>query len=48
LTQKEIFGAIWLRKHKMFDEVFAGGSGVGAGAGRADEAAAQSLDEQYQ
>ena len=25
LTQKEIFGAIWLRKHKMFDVVFAGG-----------------------
>jgi segregation and condensation protein A len=25
LTQKEIFGAIWLRKHKMFDEVFLAG-----------------------
>ena len=25
LTQKELFGAIWLRKHKMFDVVFAGG-----------------------
>ncbi len=25
LTQKEIFSAIWLRKHKMFDEVFRNG-----------------------
>ena len=25
LTQKEIFGSITLRKHKMFDVVFAGG-----------------------
>ena len=24
LTQKELFGAIVLRKHKMFDAVFAG------------------------
>jgi hypothetical protein len=33
LTQKEMFGAILLRKHKMFDSVFAG------------EAESQAVDE---
>ena len=44
LTQKEIFGSIWLRKHKMFDEVF---SGAGPLAHGADEGSPQSIDEQY-
>ena len=28
LVQQEIFGKIWLRKHKMFDVVFAGGESI--------------------
>ena len=36
LTQKEIFGAIRLRKHKMFDVVFLGGN-------RQSEAASDTL-----
>jgi segregation and condensation protein A len=55
LTQKEIFGAIWLRKHKMFDEVFRDGVGDPEDTGR-DEAQAklaaespnESTDEQSQ
>ena len=45
LTQKEIFGSIWLRKHKMFDEVFSGEGPYGHGA---EEESSQSIDEQYQ
>jgi len=44
LTQKEIFGSIWLRKHKMFDEVFAGAGPLAHGA---DEGSPQAIDEQY-
>jgi len=52
LTQKEIFGAIWLRKHKMFDAVFRAGD-IGPGdAGREDdpqaESPTESTDEQSQ
>jgi segregation and condensation protein A len=53
LMQKELFGAIVLRKHKMFDAVF---SADGAGDGAAETAAAieplkeplKEIDEQYQ
>jgi segregation and condensation protein A len=45
LTQKEIFGAIWLRKHKMFEEVFAAG---GQEAQPAEPEEAKAIDEQYQ
>jgi len=52
LTQKEIFGAIWLRKHKMFDEVFRAGVADPEGTLRQDEAPAESpaesIDEQSQ
>jgi len=52
LTQKELFGAIVLRKHKMFDSVFAGeGAGDGAGNGAQGQPASEPLkeiDEQYQ
>jgi len=52
LTQKENFGAIWLRKHKMFDEVFQAGIADPEGAERNDEASAESstesIDEQSQ
>jgi segregation and condensation protein A len=44
LTQKEIFGAIWLRKHKMFDEVFRDGVD-GLYDGRSAETPAESLTE---
>jgi len=48
LTQKELFGAIILRKHKMFDSVFAGdGAGDGA-AGQPAEQPLKEIDEQYQ
>jgi segregation and condensation protein A len=45
LTQKENFGAIWLRKHKMFDEVFRAGIADPEGAERNDEAPAESPTE---
>jgi segregation and condensation protein A len=43
LVQQELFSKIWLRKHKMFDVVFAGGESI-------SDAATESLrgiDEQY-
>jgi segregation and condensation protein A len=44
LTQKELFGAIFLRKHKMFDAVFSGEGGAeNAGAEPVEE-----INEQYQ
>jgi len=45
LVQQELFAKIWLRKHKMFDVVFAGGDSI------ASDAAIEPLrgiDEQYQ
>ena len=56
LTQKELFGAIILRKHRMFDSVFArDGAGEGAGDSAEGQPAVQPLkeplkeiDEQYQ
>jgi len=44
LTQKELFGAIILRKHKMFDSVFAGDGAEGASADRP----LKEINEQYQ
>jgi segregation and condensation protein A len=44
LTQAEIFGAIFIRKHKMFDVVFAGG----AGTAPANEPEASESSEEYQ
>jgi chromatin segregation and condensation protein Rec8/ScpA/Scc1 (kleisin family) len=44
LTQKELFGAIILRKHRMFDSVFAGD---GAG-GQAASEPLKEINEQYQ
>lgn len=43
LVQKELFSTIWLRKHKMFDAVFAGGESI------SDEPAdpLRGIDEQY-
>ena len=41
LAQTEIFGAISVRKHKMFDVVFAGG------ASEAPADGSRSVDEQY-
>jgi segregation and condensation protein A len=43
LAQGEIFGAIRLRKHKMFDAVFSGSDPRGA-----EEQPLQKIDEQYQ
>ena len=43
LVQQELFSKIWLRKHKMFDVVFAGGDSI-------SDTLADSLreiDEQY-
>jgi hypothetical protein len=43
LVQQELFSKIWLRKHKMFDVVFAGGESL-------SETLAETLrgmDEQY-
>jgi hypothetical protein len=43
LVQQELFSRIWLRKHKMFDVVFAGGESI-------SDTLADSLrgiDEQY-
>jgi segregation and condensation protein A len=37
LTQKENFGSIWLRKHKMFDEVFRDGGPIRGDAGFDDD-----------
>ena len=56
LTQKELFGAIILRKHRMFGSVFArDGAGEGAGDSAEGQPAVQPLkeplkeiDEQYQ
>jgi segregation and condensation protein A len=56
LTQKELFGAIILRKHRMFDSVFArDGAGEGAGDSGEGQPAVQprkeplkEIDEQYQ
>ena len=52
LTQKEIFGAIWLRKHKMFDEVFRDGvAGLYEGRDRRHaqtELPEETIDEQTQ
>jgi len=56
LTQKELFGAIILRKHRMFDSVFArDGAGEGAGDSAEGQPAVQprkeplkEIDEQYQ
>jgi segregation and condensation protein A len=45
LTQKENFGAIWLRKHKMFDEVFRDGGPIRGGAGLDDDSPTKSMDE---
>jgi len=43
LTQKELFGAIVLRKHKMFDSVFAAD-----GDGRTADQPLKQINEQYQ
>ena len=52
LTQKDNFGAIWLRKHKMFDEVFRSGIPDSEAAERSDavpaKSATESIDEQSQ
>ena len=44
LVQQEMFSKIWLRKHKMFDVVFAAGDSI------ADSLAVppRGIDEQYQ
>jgi chromatin segregation and condensation protein Rec8/ScpA/Scc1 (kleisin family) len=44
LVQQELFSKIWLRKHKMFDVVFAGGESI------ADSLAEplRGIDEEYQ
>jgi len=43
-VQQELFSTIWLRKHKMFDVVFAGGESI------SDTAIEplRGIDEQYQ
>jgi segregation and condensation protein A len=43
LVQQEMFGKIWLRKHKMFDVVFAGGESISVSL--ADSL--REIDEQY-
>jgi segregation and condensation protein A len=45
LTQGELFGAISLRKHKMFDVVFAGGDASGVMAGGAEDGGEKALVE---
>ena len=40
LVQQQLFGEIWLRKHKMFDVVFSGGEGM--------EQPMKQINEQYQ
>jgi segregation and condensation protein A len=44
LVQKELFSQIWLRKHKMFDVVFAGGESIGESPAEP----LRGIDEQYQ
>jgi len=39
LVQQQLFGEIWLRKHKMFDVVFSGGEGM--------EQPMKQINEQY-
>jgi chromatin segregation and condensation protein Rec8/ScpA/Scc1 (kleisin family) len=41
LAQAEIFGPIFIRKHKMFDVVFAGGEAAASANAEAN------IDEQY-
>jgi chromatin segregation and condensation protein Rec8/ScpA/Scc1 (kleisin family) len=51
LTQKELFGSIVLRKHKMFDAVFSGetgGEAVADGATEPPKERLKEIDEQYQ
>src|SRR5580704_8954371 len=45
LVQQEMFGKIWLRKHKMFDVVFAGGESISTDAAVEP---LRGIDEQYQ
>jgi chromatin segregation and condensation protein Rec8/ScpA/Scc1 (kleisin family) len=43
LVQQELFSKIWLRKHKMFDVVFAGGESISD----APAEPLRGIDEQY-
>ena len=45
LVQQEMFSKIWLRKHKMFDVVFAGGESISTDAAVEP---LRGIDEQYQ
>ena len=45
LVQQEMFSKIWLRKHKMFDVVFAGGESISSDAAVEP---LRGIDEQYQ
>jgi len=48
LTQKELFGAIVLRKHKMFAAVFSSEGSAASGADAPAEEPIQEIDGQYQ
>ncbi len=48
LVQQELFGAIHLRKHKMFDVVFAGGESIDGARPQQPREPFQKIDEQYQ
>src|SRR5580704_12909323 len=48
LIQEEQFGEIRLRKHKMFDVVFAGGESIGASPEEPLKGPLTEIDEQYQ
>jgi len=43
IVQAQLFGEILLRKHKMFDDVFAGTEG----GGQAQSASLKEIDDQY-
>jgi hypothetical protein len=45
LVQQELFSKIWLRKHKLFDVVFAGGESISSDA---TIEPLRGIDEQYQ
>jgi segregation and condensation protein A len=48
LAQKEIFGAIFLRKHKMFDAVFSGEGSSGEGGAEGEAQPMNDINEQYE
>ena len=48
LVQQTLFGAIHLRKHKMFGVVFAGGESIGGSPEQGLQQPLKEIDEQYQ